>query len=125
MSKFEERLKFLADVNVERGIIELLRNLGFEVQWVADLDKFMEDEQVLKLAAKESRILLTNDKDFGQLVFRQKKEVGGVILFRVKGQDTGLKKHLLKRLLEGHEDKLKGYFVVVTEDKFRFAPIRG
>ena len=58
MSKFEERLKFLADVNVERGIIELLRNLGFEVQWVADLDKFMEDEQVLKLAAKESRIVL-------------------------------------------------------------------
>lgn len=58
MSKFEERLKFLADVNVEKGIIELLRNLGFEVQWVADLDKFMEDEQVLKLAAKESRIVL-------------------------------------------------------------------
>ena len=125
MSKFEERLRFLADINVERGIIELLRNLGFEVQWVANLDKFMEDEQVLKLAAKESRILLTNDKDFGQLVFRQKKEVGGVILFRVKGQDTGLKEHLLKKLLEGHKDKLKGYFVVVTEDKFRFAPIRG
>jgi len=58
LSKFEERLKFLADVNVEKGIIELLRNLGFEVQWVADLDKFMEDEQVLKLAAKESRIVL-------------------------------------------------------------------
>ena len=125
MDEFEERLKFLADVNVERGIIELLRNMGFDVRWVADLDKFMEDQQVLKLAEKENRILLTNDKDFGELVFRRKKEISGLILFRVKGQDTGLKKQLLKRLLKGHKDKLKGYFVVVTKDKFRFVPIRG
>lgn len=58
-------LKFLADVNVEKGIIELLRSQGLEVKWVVDLNKSMEDKEVLKIAEEESRILLTNDKDFG------------------------------------------------------------
>jgi predicted nuclease of predicted toxin-antitoxin system len=117
--------KFLADANVERGIVELLRSMGFEVKWVADLGRSIEDEQVLRLAEEEARILITNDKDFGDFVFRQRREVCGLILFRVKGQDTSVKVELMKKLLEENKDKLKGRLIVVTRDRFRFTPIGG
>ncbi|MGC8848906.1 MAG: DUF5615 family PIN-like protein [Candidatus Bathyarchaeia archaeon] len=89
----------MADANVEGGIVGLLRTMGLEVKWVTDIDESMEDERVLKLAEEEARILIMNDKDFGDFVFRQGRKVNGIILFRVKGQDTGLKAELMRKLL--------------------------
>jgi len=80
---------------------------------------------VLNIAEKENRILLTNDKDFGEIVFRLKRASAGIILFRVKGQDTKEKIKLFKKLLETHKDKLGKHFVVVTNEKFRFKAIKG
>lgn len=125
MNEFRKELKFLADVNVERSIIELLKSQGFKVKWVPDLNKSMKDEQVLKLAEDESQILLTNDKDFGEWVFRWQRKVAGVILFRIKGQNPEVKVNLLGKLLGEYQNKLSGYFVVITERRFRFTPLKG
>ncbi len=116
-------MKFLADVNIEKPIIDFFRNQGSDIKWVSDFSPKMDDENLIKLARTEKRILLTNDKDFGELVFLQKRLTHGIILVRVKGQETGLKVKLIKRLMEEYAEKLSGHFVVITKDKFRFIPL--
>ncbi len=112
-------MKFIADVNVEKSIVDELRNMSYDVMWIVELDPYLEDTEILKIAHRENRILVTNDKDFGEIVFRQKLLSSGILLLRVKGQRVKEKINLLHKILL-HPDKLKGYFVVVTENKIRF-----
>lgn len=70
-----------------------------------------------------SRIIITNDKDFGEIVFYQKKIAYGIILLRVKGQNSSEKIILLDKLLENYLDKIANHFVVLTKTKFRFIPL--
>ncbi len=69
------------------------------------------------------RILITNDKEFGELIFLQKRISAGIILFRVKGQGAQEKVKLLKKLLMGYRDRLLKHFVVITSDKIRIIPV--
>jgi len=116
-------LKFLADVNIEKYLVDELKRMGHNIIWVADVDRYLDDISILNMARKDNRILLTNDKDFGEIVFRQKQIPAGIILFRVKGQDVKEKIKLLRKLLAAHSDKIAKHFVVVAKDKFRFIPI--
>ncbi len=68
----------------------------------------MKDVDLLKLAVKEKRILLTNDKDFGELAFLQKSVKTGVVLLRVRGQNVREKVKLLKKLLSRYGERLAG-----------------
>ena len=63
-------MKFLADENIDLPIAQLLRKNGFLVDYVLEIDPGINDEEVLNLANKESSIILTADKDFGELVYR-------------------------------------------------------
>lgn len=117
------RLRFLADVNIEKPIVDELKRMGHNIIWIADLDRYLDDMNIFKIARKEHRILLTNDKDFGEIVFRQKLVPTGIVLFRIKGQDVREKVKLLKKLLTAHSDKIVNHFVVVAKEKFRFIPI--
>lgn len=112
-------IKFLADVNIEKRIVEYLLEQNYDVKWIPDFDCEMLDEELLSMASREGRILITNDKDFGEHVFLQKRQFAGVILLRVKGQGTTKKISIIKGLLESYEHKLLGHFVVVTEGKIR------
>lgn len=116
--------RFIADVNVEKAVVEFLRGEGCDVKWVPDLDCEMDDENLLRLANKERRILLTNDKDFGELTFLQGKLSVGVILIRVKGQKTNDKVKIIRKMLKDHGNQLLNHFVVVSKTKFRFIPMR-
>jgi predicted nuclease of predicted toxin-antitoxin system len=113
-------IKFIADVNVEKGIVDFLLQNGYDVKWIPDYDCEITDDQLLKIAKKENRILITNDKDFGELVFLQKKHSAGLILIRVKEQKTSIKLKLFKKLLMNYSEKILNHFVVITETKFRF-----
>lgn len=116
-------LKFLANVNVEKPIIDFLVKKGFDIKWIVDIDKRMSDIQVCKIADNEQRIVLSNDKDFGEIVFFQKKILYGIILFRVKGQNSLEKITLLEKLLDKYADKITNHFVIITKEKFRFIPL--
>ena len=116
-------LKFLADVNVEKDIVELLRAFGFDVLWIPDYNCRMNDEELLNLANKEDRILVTNDKDFGEIIFLQKKVSAGIILIRVKGQNIGKKIRSLKKLLKYYVDRISGNFVVISDKRIRIRPL--
>lgn len=118
-----EKIKFLANVNVEKPLIDFLDEKGFDIKWVTNIDKRMPDDRVCELANSEQRIIITNDKDFGEIVFYQQKIAYGIILMRVKGQNSAEKIVVLDKLLENYQDKIANHFVVLTKTKFRFIPL--
>ncbi|MDO9097338.1 MAG: DUF5615 family PIN-like protein [Candidatus Methanoperedens sp.] len=83
----------------------------------------MPDARVCEIANKEQRVIITNDKDFGEIVFLQKKITCGVILLRIKGQNSSEKIILIEKLLDKYPDKIADHFVIVTKEKFRFIPL--
>jgi len=76
-----KEIKFLADVNIEKPLVDYLSKQGYDIKWVPDYNCEMSDEDLLQLANEEKRIFITNDKDFGDLIFLQKKLSVGTILF--------------------------------------------
>jgi predicted nuclease of predicted toxin-antitoxin system len=112
-------MRFLADVNVESEIVDHLRQNGYDIKWIPDYDRQMSDEALLDMAVTEKRILITNDKDFGELAFRQRRPLVGIILLRVTGQRTRDKIRVLGSLLEDHQSKIPGSFIVLSKDKIR------
>lgn len=88
-----------------------------------DYNREMLDQDLLQLAKEEKRIFITNDTDFGDLIFLQKKLNVGTILFRVKGQKSQEKIKLMKELLMAYRDKLLNHYVVITKVKIRIIPL--
>ena len=54
-------IKFLADANIEKRIVECLLSFGFDVKWIPDYNCEMDDADLLTMATNEKRILITND----------------------------------------------------------------
>lgn len=118
-----EEIKFLADVNIEKPLVDFLSKQGYDIKWIPDYDCEMPDEDLIQLANREKRILITNDKDFGDLIFLQKRMSAGTILFRVKGQNSQDKIKLMKKLLMGYKDKLLNHYIAITKLKIRIIPL--
>jgi predicted nuclease of predicted toxin-antitoxin system len=71
-------MRFLADEGVDAAIVSALRSDGHDIQWMAEELEGSTDDVVLDAAARDARILITEDKDFGELVFRQRLHHRGV-----------------------------------------------
>ncbi len=65
-------MNLVADENVDAGIVSALRDAGHAVTFVRELDSGIDDQQALRLAESQRALLLTSEKDFGELVFRQR-----------------------------------------------------
>lgn len=83
----------------------------------------MSDEEVLKLAQKEGRILITFDRDFGELVFREGVRVKGIILLRFAPRSPEYIATRIESLLKTKEITFERQFVVVTESRIRVTPL--
>jgi predicted nuclease of predicted toxin-antitoxin system len=83
----------------------------------------MTDEEILDMAHSERRMIITNDKDFGELIFRQGRLAAGLILLRITGQRSGEKVRVMRHLLEHYSDKLSECFVVATKTEIRVLPL--
>ncbi len=116
-------MKFLADVNIENLIVKHLRELSYDVKWMLEENPFLNDEDILLISINEKRILLTNDKDFGELIFKKNKNMFGVILFRIQQNEIELKVKIIDSLIKSHKDKLEFKFIVVSKNKIRFVNI--
>ena len=114
------QLKFIADVNVEKTIVDYLVENNYDVKWIPDYDCKMSDETLLKKARAEKRVLITNDKDFGELTFLQKSVSQGIILFRCKGSSAKEKISLLDTILNKYNNKILKSFIVITRKRIRF-----
>lgn len=93
------------------------------MEFVVETQSGAIDEQVLERAYAEDRILLTEDKDFGELVFRLRKPARGVVLLRFAVADRFAKIPRLRNLLEENAERLPGRFAVLTVEKVRFRPM--
>ena len=110
---------FLADESCDYEVVRALRSAGFDVLAIAEVAPRTEDTDVLDLAARESRVLVTEDKDFGQLVYAELRASSGVILIRFPASERqGLPAAVLKTI-EMFGERLIGAFVVVTPRRIR------
>lgn len=113
-------MRFLVDECTGPQVAKWLRNEGHEVFSVFDEGCGISDEEVLDKAFEEYWILITNDKDFGEMVFRERRSHHGVIFLRLNDEGAANKVETLRQLLENHADKVSEQFVTVTENKVRF-----
>ncbi len=112
-------MKLLADECVEAKIVESLRSKGIQITYVSDVMPGAADDEVLKLANQNEAILLTADKDFGEIVFRQGRAMYGVILLRLHGLSSQTKSVIVFDIISKYTDILVGKFTVVTQTSVR------
>jgi predicted nuclease of predicted toxin-antitoxin system len=82
------------------------------------------DDAVLDLANRDNRLLVTNDKDFGELVFLNDRSTAGIVLVRVGAERTASKLAAIRRLLRTDLARLSGHFTVLGESRIRKRPLR-
>ena len=87
--------------------------------YIAEAAAGLSDSDVIALALRERRLLLTEDKDFGDLVFRRERAVPGVVLMRIAPENPALKAMRLAAAIERYGEGLFGRYVVVEEGRFR------
>jgi predicted nuclease of predicted toxin-antitoxin system len=110
-------MKFLIDESSDTRIARPLRERGDDVSTVAeDHTKALDDVDVLAIAHREHRILITDDRDFGELVFRHRHPHARVIYFRLSHTGLELRLARLEYVLEHHSHELDQFLVVTDRD---------
>ena len=116
-------MKLLADECCDLGLVEALRRDGHDVLFAVEEMQGAIDEVILARAFDEDRLLLTEDKDFGELVYRLSLSAQGIVLLRFGPREHAIKINRLLDLLKEHAARLMGSFVVLEADKIRFRPL--
>ena len=112
-------MQFLADESCDFAVVRALRSAGHDVAAIAELTPGAEDDVVLSRARSEQRIVLTEDKDFGQLAARAERDTPGVVLIRFPaGVRTALGETMVNVVAE-LGDRIRGAFVVVEPGRAR------
>jgi len=112
-------MTFVADESVDREVVDHLRNQGFTVTYIAEKEPSLADDLVLSIARSESAILLTADKDFGELIYRRGQLSAGVILIRLPRLTPQERAFLIEQIIKDHLDTLSKYFCVITDKRVR------
>ena len=112
-------MNFLADESVDRQIVERLRHEGHSVWYVADTDPGASNGNVFDMANQKNAVLLTADKDFGEMVFQQRLINQGVVLIRLAGLSPTHKAGIVASAVKDHLPELPQAFSVVTHNAIR------
>jgi predicted nuclease of predicted toxin-antitoxin system len=113
-------MRFLVDECTGPDVAQWLRERRHEVFSVYEEARGMEDDDIIQKAFDENWILITNDKDFGEKVYRDGRLHRGVIFLRLEDERATVKIDVIRKLLQSYADQLTDHFVVVTERKVRF-----
>lgn len=117
-------MRWLADECVDAGLVARLRAAGHDVLYMAEMTPAAGDVEVIGRAQRDERLLLTEDKDFGDLVFRRRQPVPGVVLLRIDPMLRGIKGDRLDAAIERFGDDLFGRYMIVEEARFRSRSLR-
>ena len=112
-------MNFLADEGVDSSVVTGLRKSGHNVYFVIEEERAREDDVLLEKAKNENRILITRDKDFGELVYRLNKAHAGVILIRLEGLNTIERGEMVCKLISQHHHQLQNFFSVIQRGVIR------
>jgi predicted nuclease of predicted toxin-antitoxin system len=113
-------MRFLADENVPIGVVEELISLSHDVEWMVKLMPGASDREVLRHAATHGRILLTFDKDYGDLAHKSEipSMTAGVVLIRTGMPKTRDACRDLALLIATRDD-WAGHFSVIEPGRIR------
>jgi predicted nuclease of predicted toxin-antitoxin system len=112
-------MRFLIDECTGPLVARWFRESGYEVYSVYEESRGIDDESILKKAFNEEWVIITNDKDFGDMIFREKKRHRGVILLRLENEVAANKIKILSYVLENHKDEIEDGFIIATEKRIR------
>jgi predicted nuclease of predicted toxin-antitoxin system len=114
-------LRFLADESCDFAVVTALRAAGHDVLAVVDRNPGSDDAVVLALAYSESRILLTEDKDFGLLAYAGGHQTAGVILIRFPGDARNSLGDAVVEVVARFESQLSKAFAVIEPGRARLS----
>ena len=112
-------VKFLVDVGVGRAVETWLKDNGHDTQSVRDIDPHARDIDILRIAVNESRMVITMDKDFGELVHHSGAPHAGVLILRLEDARGQEKADVVRRILSLYGDKMVGKFCVYQDGRLR------
>jgi predicted nuclease of predicted toxin-antitoxin system len=116
-------MRLLANENFPRDAVDALRENGHDVVWIREDARGSRDEQVLALAQEEKRILVTFDKDFGELAFHAKlPSTLGIVLFRIVPRSSQHIAQVAVQALDSRND-WEGHFSVIEDQRIRMTPL--
>lgn len=113
------KLKFLVDVGVGRAVEDLLRSHGYDMKAVRDIDPGAKDSDILDIAVSEGRMVITMDKDFGELVHKLSMQHSGVLILRMEDAKGAEKAEVFRKILAKFEAEIIGKFCVYQDDRLR------
>ncbi len=114
-------LRFLVDEGCDFAIVRALREAGFDVVAVCEITTHSNDRDIIKLSHAENRVLLTEDKDFGWLVFVSHADSAGVVLIRFPGNARSTLPSAVVWLAGKYASELQSAFVVLEPNQVRFS----
>lgn len=114
-----KKIKFLVDVGVGKKVEKWLFEHGYDIKAVRDDDPRMKDENILKIANSEDRIVITMDKDFGELVYRSGLTHSGVLVLRLEEAKSDEKVKIIEKIITEYSEKLLNNFCVFQNGKLR------
>ena len=118
-------MRFLANENFPADAVESLRAHGYDIAWIRTDAPGSSDLDVLARAQTENRILITFDKDFGELAFRSLASAScGIVLFRIPAPSSAYVARTAVIALNSRTD-WAGHFSVVDERRIRMRPLPG
>jgi predicted nuclease of predicted toxin-antitoxin system len=112
-------LRFLIDVGVGTGIEKYLREEGYDTKTVRDIDPRMEDEEIIRTAVSEDRMVVTMDKDFGELVYHFSMKHCGVLLLRLEDATGTEKLQVVRHIVENYFSQIRNGFCVFQNGRLR------
>lgn len=115
----KKNLRFLVDIGVSKNVEQWLSTNGYDITTIRELNPRMPDEEILALAATENRMVITMDKDFGELVYHSGLAHAGVLLLRLEDATGAEKVSVIESILSEHADKLLNNFCVFQDGKLR------
>jgi predicted nuclease of predicted toxin-antitoxin system len=115
-------MRFIVDESTGAAVVRYLRDAGHDVLAVAEGMPQAPDPDILSEASDQRRILVTNDKDFGELVFRGGQAHSGVLLLRLQDESSANRVRVVRTVLERYASRLSSSFVVATDGYVRIRP---
>lgn len=114
-------ISFFADESCDFAVVKALRAAGYDVKTAKEMCAGADDDIVAQLAIKEDRLLLTEDKDFGQLVYAGSHLSIGVLFLRFPGNARSLMAETVVKLIKERNTTLKSRFVVIQPGRIRIS----
>lgn len=115
------QLRFLADESCDFLVVRALRADGYDVLAVSEYTQRSDDRELIEQSYRENRIVLTEDKDFGSLVFVSQVATAGVILIRFPGNRRETLVQTMRRFIQDKVDEIPGAFVVIQPGHVRIS----